>query len=86
MHGTHLAHLLHVRSKPFQETSGVYTCLTAFFPFWISMKQETTEWQWHQLDHMEIICTSLQTTTPAPHHSIFTGWMIFLTQPKVSKH
>ena len=27
--------------------------------FWILMKQEMTEW--HQLDHMQIICTSLQT-------------------------
>ena len=26
------------------------------------MKQETTGWQWHQLDHMRIICTSLQTS------------------------
>jgi len=25
------------------------------------MKQETMEWQWHQLDHMQIIYTSLQT-------------------------
>jgi len=24
------------------------------------MKQDMTEWQWHQLDHMQIICTSLQ--------------------------
>jgi len=38
-------------------------------PFWILlaqkvsvlMKQEMMEWQWHQLDHMQIICTSLQT-------------------------
>jgi len=30
-------------------------------PFWILLKQETIRWQWHQLDHMEIICTSLQT-------------------------
>jgi len=28
------------------------------------------EWQWHQLGHMQV-CTSLQTTTPAPHHSVF---------------
>jgi len=29
-------------------------------------------WQWHQLDHMHIICTSLQTdATPVPHHSVF---------------
>jgi len=39
------------------------------------MKQEMMGWQWHQLDHMEIICTLLQ----APHHSIFTEWMLFLT-------
>jgi len=34
-------------------------------------------WQWHQLGHMQV-CTSLQTTTPAPHHSVFTGRMPFL--------
>jgi len=33
-------------------------------------------WQWHQLDYMQTICTSLQTTTPTPHHSIFTGRML----------
>jgi len=25
------------------------------------MKQEMTGWQWHQLNHMQTICTSLQT-------------------------
>ena len=30
-------------------------------------------WLWHQLDHMQIICTS-----PVPHHSVFTGRMPFL--------
>jgi len=48
--------------------------LTAFFsrtiwvvrhqkgkPFWILLDQEMMRWQWHQLDHMQIICTSLQT-------------------------
>ena len=29
-------------------------------PFWILMKQEMG-WEWHQLDYMQIICTSLQT-------------------------
>jgi len=30
-----------------------------------------SEWQWHQLGHMQV-CTSLkQTTMPAPHHSVF---------------
>jgi len=30
------------------------------------MKQDMTGWQWHQLDHVHIICTSLQ--TPASHY------------------
>jgi len=25
------------------------------------MKQETMGWKWHQLDHMQIMCTSLKT-------------------------
>jgi len=25
------------------------------------LQQEMMGWQWHQLDHMQIICTSLQT-------------------------
>jgi len=29
-----------------------------------------SEWQWNLLDHMQI-CTSLQTTTPVPHRSVF---------------
>jgi len=49
-------------------------------PFWILLKQETMGWQWHQLDHMQIICTTLQTD----HHAstitqFFTGQMLFLT-------
>jgi len=28
-----------------------------------------SEWQWHQLGHMQV-CTLLQTTTPATHHSV----------------
>ena len=37
-----------------------------------------SEWQWHQLGHMQV-CTSLQTDiTPAPHHSVFTDRMPFL--------
>jgi len=37
-----------------------------------------SEWQWHQLGHMQV-CTSLrQITMPAPHHLVFTGQMPFL--------
>ena len=34
-------------------------------PFWILLEQETMGLQWHQLDHMEIICTSCQTDNHA---------------------
>ena len=59
-----------------------YIHLTAFFSsttwvnrhqkgnlFWILMKQEMMECQWYQLDHMQLICSSLQTvkhTTISP--------------------
>ena len=34
-------------------------------PFWILLEQEMIGWQWHQLDHMQVICTSLQTDNHA---------------------
>jgi len=33
-------------------------------------------WQWHQMDHMQIICTSLQTDNHAST-SLFTDRMLF---------
>jgi len=37
-------------------------------------------WLWHQLDNMKTICTSLQTDNHTnTHHSVVTGWMLFLT-------
>jgi len=38
-------------------------------------------WQWHQLDHMQTICTLLQTDNHSNTSSLnfFTGWMLFLT-------
>jgi len=37
------------------------------------------EWQWHQLDHMQTICTSLQTDNHTNTSSlIFTGQILFL--------
>jgi len=38
-----------------------YTGTRKAEPFWILIKQEMMVWQWHQLDHIQIICTSLQT-------------------------
>jgi len=39
------------------------------------MKQETMRWQWHQLDHMHIICTSVQTHNSMQHlqHDTYIG-------------
>jgi len=52
------------------------------------MKQEITGWQWHQLHHMQTICTSLQTDNHAS-----TSWLSFYrpdtqpdAQPTVWKH
>jgi len=54
------------------------TCGAAFFPgqpgeastrkvklFSILIKHEMMGWQWHQLDHMQIICTSIRTDSHA---------------------
>ena len=45
-------------------------------------------WQWHQLNHMQAICTLLQKITmPALHHSDFYGPDALPdTQPTASKH
>jgi len=47
------------------------------------MKQEMMGWQWHQLDHMQIICTSLQTDDHASNSSLnfFTGRVLFVILP-----
>jgi len=70
-----------------------YIHLTAFFsrttwvsrhrkgkPFWILLEQDMMWWQWHQLDHMQIICTSLQTDNHASISplSFFSDRMLFL--------
>ena len=75
-----------------------YTHLMPFFqdilgksaqkePFWILMKQEMMQWQWHQVDHMQTICTSLQTDNDASTSSLkfFTGQTLFLMPPIVER-
>ena len=39
------------------------------FPFSFS-EAEMTGWQWHQLDHMQVICTSLPTDNHASTSSL----------------
>jgi len=36
-------------------------------------------WQWHQLDQMQTICTSLQTDNHTNTSQFFTGRMLLLT-------
>jgi len=45
------------------------------------------EWQWHQLDHMQIICTSLQKDNHAVTSSLsfYRPDALSATQPTASK-
>ena len=61
---THTTLLLRLFNGLFSRT----TCISRHEkgePFWILLEQEMMGWQWHQLDHMKIICTSLQTDNHA---------------------
>jgi len=57
-------------------------------PFWILLEQEMMGWQWHQLDHMQSICTSLQTDNHAITSSLnfYRPDALSATQPTASKH
>jgi len=68
-----------------------HTRLTAFFPglpgsagtrkvkpIWILLKQETVSGSGISWVICKSASCSRQITTPAPHHSVFTGWMPFL--------
>jgi len=57
-------------------------------PFWILLQQEIMGWQQHQLDHMQIICTLLQTDNHASTlpHSFYRSDALPATQPTASKH
>ena len=57
-------------------------------PFWILLEQEMMGWQWHQLDHMQIICTSLQTDNHASTSplSFYRLDALPAAKPTVSKH
>jgi len=52
------------------------------------MEQEMMGWQWHQLYHMQIICTLLQTDNHASTSSLNCLQADALpdTQPTASKH
>jgi len=46
-----------------------------------------SEWQWHQLGHMQVCTHSRQITTPTPHHSVFySPDALPATKTTASKH
>jgi len=50
---------------------------------WVVGKHETMTWQWHQMDHMRIICTSLQHLIT---QFLYRPNALPNAQPTVSKH
>jgi len=52
------------------------------------MKQKMMGWQWHQLDHMQITCPSLQTDNHASTSSLnfYTPDAFADAQPTTLKH
>ena len=54
-------------------------------PSWILLKQEMMGWQWHQLDHMQVICTSLQTDNHASNTSLDASVLPLLRRTKTTK-
>jgi len=55
---------------------------------YILLEQEMMGWQWHQLDHIQIICTSLQTDnhTSISPLSFYRLDVLSAAQPTASKH
>ena len=57
-------------------------------PFWILVQLKMVGWQWHQLDYMQIICTLLQTDSPASTSPLtfYRPDALPAAQPTVPKH
>jgi len=57
-------------------------------PIWILLEQQMMGWEWHQLDHMQIICTSLQTDnhTNISPLSLYRPDTLPAAQPTASKN
>jgi len=89
--GFHLELLLQLLLHPF---NGLFSRTTWIRrhqqgkPFWILLEQEMMGWQWYQLDHMEIICISLQTDNHASTSplSFYRPHALFAAQLTASKH
>jgi len=76
---------------PFNGLFSRSTCVTGHQTgksFSILPEQEMIGWQWHQLDHMQIVCTSLQTDNHASTSplSSYRPDAFPAAQPTASKH
>jgi len=83
----HLLLLLHLFNGLFPRTTWVRWHQKGK-PLWILLEQEMMGLQWHQLNHMQIICNSLQaddyaSTSPL---SFYKPDALPATQPTASKH
>jgi len=72
----------HTHTHPFSSPSSGTTRVSRYQKDKTNLdftKAGDSEWQWHQLGHMQV-CTSLETDNRAsnPALSFFTGWMPFL--------
>ena len=68
---------MHVFNGPFSGTTRVSRYQKGK-PIWILLKQETVSGSGISWAICKSAPRSRQTTTPAPHHSVFTDWMPFL--------
>ena len=68
----------HPFNGPFSGTTQVSRCQKGKTNLDFTEARDS-EWQWHQLDHMQV-CTSIQTDnyTSTPPLKFFKGWMPFL--------
>jgi len=69
---------VHTLPKPVTHTHTRLTALCPGLPRWILLKQETVSGSGISWAICKFAPHSRQITTPAPHHSVFTGRMRFL--------
>jgi len=87
----HTVHRLLLLLQPFSGLFSRTTWVSRYQkgkPLWIQLEQEMMRWQWHQLDHVQIICTSLQTDNHASTSpfSFYRPDALPTAKPTASKH
>jgi len=71
--------LLHPFNDLFSRTSWVSLHQKGETSLDLNEARDDGVWQWHQLDHMQTICTLLQTDNHINTSALnFAGWMLFL--------